>query len=70
MPRSLTRIGCSSGAESSVLSGPRAIAAGDGRGVRLLELNLDRSQGSHWFDETRLGKAIELVPAWVGEVIG
>ena len=39
-------------------------------GARTLELNLDRSQGSHWFDETRLGKASELVPAWVGEVLG
>jgi NAD-dependent deacetylase len=37
--------------------------------ARTLELNLERSQGSHWFDETRLGPASELVPAWVGEVL-
>ena len=39
-------------------------------GARTLELNLERSQGSHWFDETRLGPASELVPAWVDEVLG
>lgn len=39
-------------------------------GVQTLELNLERSQGSHWFDETRLGPASELVPEWVGEVLG
>jgi NAD-dependent deacetylase len=37
--------------------------------ARTLELNLERSQGSHWFDETRLGPASELVPAWVGEIL-
>ncbi len=37
--------------------------------ARTLELNLDRSQGSAWFDETRLGPASELVPAWVEEVL-
>jgi NAD-dependent deacetylase len=39
-------------------------------GARTLELNLERSQGSHWFDETRLGPASELVPAWVEELLG
>ena len=39
-------------------------------GARTLELNLERSQGSAWFDETRLGAASELVPAWVDEVLG
>jgi NAD-dependent deacetylase len=38
-------------------------------GARTLELNLERSQGSHWFDESRLGKASELVPAWVEQVL-
>ena len=38
-------------------------------GVRTLELNLERSQGSRWFNETRLGPAGELVPAWVDEVL-
>ena len=39
-------------------------------GARTLELNLERSQGSRWFAETRLGPAGELVPAWVEEVLG
>ena len=39
-------------------------------GARTLELNLEPSQGSHWFDETRLGPASELVPQWVSEVLG
>jgi len=38
-------------------------------GARTLELNLERSQGSAWFDESRLGPAGELVPAWVEEVL-
>ena len=38
-------------------------------GARTLELNLERSQGSHWFDESRLGPASELVPAWVEEML-
>jgi NAD-dependent deacetylase len=38
-------------------------------GARALELNLERSQGSHWFDETRLGPASLFVPAWVDEML-
>ncbi|WP_026166912.1 NAD-dependent deacylase [Novosphingobium nitrogenifigens] len=34
-------------------------------GLATLELNLERSQGSGWFHETRLGAASEIVPAWV-----
>jgi len=37
--------------------------------ARTLELNLERSQGSAWFDETRLGPASELVPEWVEEML-
>ncbi len=39
-------------------------------GTRTLELNLERSKGSGWFDETRLGPASEIVPAWVDELLG
>lgn len=39
-------------------------------GARTLELNLDRSDGSHWFHESRQGRAGELVPAWVEEILG
>lgn len=38
-------------------------------GVRTLELNLERSECSHWFDESRQGLAGELVPAWVEEML-
>lgn len=38
-------------------------------GMQTLELNLERSQGSAWFHETRLGPATEIVPAWVEELL-
>ncbi|MFM5895369.1 MAG: NAD-dependent deacylase [Novosphingobium sp.] len=38
-------------------------------GAQTLELNLERSQGSAMFHETRLGPASELVPAWVEEML-
>ena len=38
-------------------------------GSATLELNLERSQGSHHFDESRLGLASQLVPLWVREVL-
>jgi len=38
-------------------------------GAQTLEMNLDPSQGSVFFHETRLGRAGELVPAWVEEVL-
>ena len=39
-------------------------------GAQTLELNLERSQGSPWFDQTRLGPASEIVTAWVNELLG
>jgi NAD-dependent deacetylase len=39
-------------------------------GADTLELNLDPSEGSIFFHETRLGNASELVPAWVAEMLG
>jgi NAD-dependent deacetylase len=38
-------------------------------GARTLELNLEPSLGSVWFDETRTGPAGALVPEWVDEVL-
>ena len=38
-------------------------------GVATLELNLEESKGSAWFDETRLGPASEVVPTWVDELL-
>ena len=40
------------------------------RGAHCVEMNLDPSQGSIFFHETRLGRAAELVPAWVDELLG
>jgi NAD-dependent deacetylase len=39
-------------------------------GAKTLEINLEPSLGSVFFHESRIGKAGELVPAWVDEVLG
>lgn len=39
-------------------------------GAHTLELNLDPSEGSRLFHESRLGAASALVPQWVEEVLG
>lgn len=38
-------------------------------GARTLELNLEPSQGSIWFHESRLGPATEIVPQWVAQML-
>ncbi len=38
-------------------------------GARTLELNLQPSEGSRWFHESRQGRAAALVPAWVADVM-
>lgn len=38
-------------------------------GAATLELNLEPSQGSRWFDEARYGPATDVVPAWVDEML-
>jgi NAD-dependent deacetylase len=39
------------------------------RGARTIEINLEPSQGSLFFDERRYGRASEEVPKWVGEML-
>jgi NAD-dependent deacetylase len=39
-------------------------------GAATLEINLEPSQGSLFFNERRFGRAAELVPAWVDELLG
>ena len=39
-------------------------------GARTLEINLEPSIGSVYFEESRIGTAGELVPAWVDELLG
>ena len=41
-----------------------------GRGAKVMELNLEPSLGASAFHEGRYGKATEVVPAWVDEVLG
>ena len=41
-----------------------------GQGIRTLELNLEASQGSAYFDESRHGPATQVVPEWVEEMLG
>lgn len=38
-------------------------------GARTLELNLEPSEGSHFFHESRQGRAGDLVPVWTREVL-
>ena len=38
-------------------------------GAHTLELNLEPSSGSHYFHESRMGPASELVPEWVDEIL-
>jgi NAD-dependent deacetylase len=38
-------------------------------GARTLEMNLEPSLGSYLFNESRIGRAGELVPAWVEEML-
>jgi NAD-dependent deacetylase len=38
-------------------------------GAHCVELNLDPSQGSFFFHDIRLGRAAEIVPAWVHELL-
>ena len=38
-------------------------------GAQTLEMNLDPSEGSGWFAESRRGSAGELVPAWVATML-
>jgi NAD-dependent deacetylase len=38
-------------------------------GARTLEMNLEPSQGSLFFHESRIGRAGDLVPAWVDEML-
>jgi NAD-dependent deacetylase len=38
-------------------------------GARTIEMNLEPSQGSIFFDEVRIGAASELVPTWVDQLL-
>lgn len=57
------------GTSGAVYPAAGFVAEARAAGARTLELNLERSAGSHLFHETRLGPATELVPAWVEEML-
>ncbi len=57
------------GTSGAVYPAAGLVRAARDAGARTLELNLERSQGSAWFEETRLGPASVLVPEWVDEVL-
>lgn len=57
------------GTSGAVYPAAGFVREAEARGARTLELNLERSAGSHHFDETRLGLASKLVPAWVEELL-
>lgn len=59
----------STGTSGAVYPAAGFVQQAKNAGARTLELNLERSQGSAWFDESRLGPASELVPMWVEEVL-
>jgi NAD-dependent deacetylase len=40
------------------------------KGIKTLELNLEPSHGTSWFEESRHGPATLVVPAWVEDILG
>lgn len=58
------------GTSGAVYPAAGFVAEARGAGARTLELNLEPSEGSRMFHETRLGPASVLVPQWVEEVLG
>ena len=57
------------GTSGAVYPAAGFVQAAAASGARTLELNLVPSAGSHFFHEARHGRAGELVPAWVEEVL-
>jgi NAD-dependent deacetylase len=57
------------GTSGAVYPAAGYVRAARAYGARTLELNLEPSQGSFAFRENRYGKAGELVPEWVGEIL-
>ena len=58
------------GTSGAVYPAAGFVQLADAYGAETLELNLERSAGSGFFAETRLGPAGVLVPQWVREVLG
>jgi len=57
------------GTSGAVYPAAGFVQAAKYHGAQTLELNLERSEGSGWFQETRLGPAGVLVPEWVDHML-
>ncbi len=57
------------GTSGAVYPAAGFVRAASALGAATLEINLEPSAGSDWFDESRFGPAGTLVPAWVDEVL-
>jgi len=78
MPLEMERIGyalescglfISIGTSGHVYPAAGFVAEARSRGARTVELNLEPSQGKTLFDESRYGKASEIVPDYVGALL-
>lgn len=58
------------GTSGAVYPAAGCVALAASSGARTLELNLEPSEVSRYFDEVRLGPAARLVPEWVAELLG
>ncbi len=58
------------GTSGAVYPAAGFVRAASTYGARTLEVNLVPSEGCRFFDEARHGRAGEIVPAWVDEVLG
>ncbi|WP_209022017.1 NAD-dependent deacylase [Nocardioides sp. 503] len=58
------------GTSGAVYPAAGFVQAAASYGARTIELNLQRSEGTDWFHESRHGPAGVLVPAWVDELLG
>ena len=57
------------GTSGAVYPAAGFVADAKHRGVRTVEINLEPSENAYLFDDRRLGRASETVPAWVEEVL-
>ena len=58
------------GTSGAVYPAAGFVAEARDRGVRTLEINLERSDNAALFDDRRLGPAGQIVPLWVDEILG
>ncbi|WP_454085900.1 NAD-dependent deacylase [Georgenia sp. Marseille-Q6866] len=58
------------GTSGAVYPAAGYVALAASSGARTLELNLEPSEVSRYFDEVRTGPAARLVPQWVAELVG